>query len=164
MDDVEIDARLRELGLELPPPPTAVASYVPVRTHGNVAYVAGQVPMIDGAPVHPGRLGDPSMHVSTEQGTVAARRAALQALSSLREALGGSFERLEGIAQVTVLVAATAEFVDHPSVANGASDLLVAILGEEGRHARVAVGATSLPLGSCVEVAVTASISSGGTP
>lgn len=157
MDDQQILDRIAELGLELPPPPKPVASYIPVRVAGGVAYVAGQVPMIDGAVMHPGRLGDPEAHVTPEEGAAAARRAALQALSALREALG-SFEPLAGIAQVTVYLATAPDFVEHPQVANGASDLLVDILGEAGRHARAAVGMASLPLGASVEVAVTAEL------
>jgi enamine deaminase RidA (YjgF/YER057c/UK114 family) len=157
MDDDAIQGRLSELGIELPPPPTAVAAYLPVRLAGATAYVAAQVPMIDGVVLHPGRLGEAD-GVTTEQGAEATRQAALQALSALRDGLGGSFERLVQIAQVTVYVAATPEFRDHPTVANGASDLLVEVLGEAGSHARAAVGMSSLPLGASVEVAVIAKV------
>lgn len=152
MNDAEITARLSELGIELPPPPKAVAAYVPVRIAGSTAHVAGQVPMRDGQLLHPGHLGG---NVMVDEGQAAARQAALQALSAIRDALGG-FDRLDGIAQVTVYVASTADFVDHPTVANGASDVLVEVLGESGKHARAAVGMASLPLGACVEVQVTA--------
>lgn len=161
MDDQRILSRLSELGFELPPPPKAVASYIPVRSSGKLAFVAGQVPMLDGAVLHAGRLGDPAggatPSVTAEQGAEAARQGALQALSALREALG-SFEPLAGIVQVTVYVACEPNFVGHPGVANGASDLLVDVLGEPGRHARVALGMVSLPLGASVEVAVTAEL------
>ncbi len=157
MNDRQILDRIAELGLELPPPPKPVASYIPVRVAGGVAYVAGQVPVIDGAVAHPGRLGDPDARVTTDEAAAAARRAALQALSALREALG-SFEPLAGIAHVTVYIATAPGFVEHPQVANGASDLLVDVLGETGRHARAAVGMASLPLGASVEVAVTAEL------
>ena len=157
MDDARILDRIAELGLELPPPPIPVASYVPVRVSHGLAFVAGQVPMIDGAAMFPGRLGDPGTDVGPEQGAAAARRAALQALSALREALG-SFGPLAGIAQVTVYVASAPDFAEHPHVANGASDLLVDVLGEPGRHARAAVGMASLPLGASVEVAVVAEL------
>jgi len=155
MNDADVTARLSELGIELPPPPKAVAAYVPVRIAGGMAYVAGQVPMEDGRPMHPGHLGG---NVLVDEGQAAARQASLQALSALRGALGG-FERLEGIAQVTVYIAATADFVDHPTVANGASEVLVEVLGESGKHARAAIGMASLPLGACVEVQVTAELS-----
>jgi len=154
MDDRRILDRITERGFELPPPPRAVASYLPVRVAGSLVFVAGQVAMADGALMHPGRLGD---DVSTDDAASSARQCALQALSALREALG-SFEPLVGIAQVTVYVASTPDFTDHPAVANGASDLLVDVLGEAGRHARVAVGVQSLPLGTSVEVAVTAQL------
>lgn len=157
MDDDAIGKRLSELGIELPPPPKPVAAYLPVRLAGPTAYVAGQVPMIDGAVLHPGQLGEPD-GVTTGQGVEAARRAALQALSALRDALDGSFERLAQISQVTVYVAATPGFSEHPLVANGASDLLVEVLGDAGKHARVALGMTSLPLGASVEVAMTAQV------
>lgn len=154
MRDEQILARLDELGLALPPPPAALAAYVPCVVHAGMAWVAGQVPMMDGKPAPSGRLGD---GVTVAEGAAGARRAALQALAVLRDALG-SFDRLDRIVQVSVFVAATADFVEHPTVANGASELLVDVLGEAGRHARVAVGATSLPLGAAVEVAVTAAI------
>ena len=92
---------------------------------------------------------------------MAARRAALQALSALRHALGDTFEPLERILQVTVYMTAVDGFIEHPKVANGASELLVEVLGEAGRHARVAVGVASLPLGGSVELALTAAVASG---
>lgn len=154
MDDRRILERITELGLELPPAPKPVATYLPVRVVGSLAFVAGQVAMVDGVLMHPGLLGD---GVTPDEAALAARQAALQSLSALREALG-SFDPLAGIAQVTVYVASVRDFAEHPAVANGASDLLVDVLGEAGRHARVAVGVSSLPLGTCVEVAVTAQL------
>ena len=146
--------RIGDLGLELPASPQPLAAYVPVRMAGATAYVAGQVPIVDGVVVSPGLLG---REVSVDEGQAGAERAALQALSALRTALG-SFDRLQGILQVTVYVASTPDFAEHPQVANGASELLVNVLGEAGRHARAAIGMTSLPLGGSVEVAVTAEI------
>lgn len=157
MDDAAILVRLSELGLELPPPPSAVASYLPVRVSHGFAFVAGQLAMVDGVVLHPGTLGADAEGVSVNEGSAAARRAALQALSALRDALG-SFDRLAGIAQVTVYVTSAPGFSEHPAVANGASDLLVDVLGDAGRHARVALGMVSLPLGASVEVAVTAEL------
>jgi len=143
-----------ELGIELPPAPSAIASYVPVRVVGRVAYVSGQVAMVDGVPMHPGKLGD---GVSLEQGVEAARRCALQALSALRAALG-SLDLVRGIAQLSVFVASAPGFTDQPKVANGASDLLVEIFGEGGKHARAAVGVSELPLGVPVELALIAEL------
>jgi enamine deaminase RidA (YjgF/YER057c/UK114 family) len=154
MDDATILERLSALGHQLPPSSKAVAAYLPVKIAGNVAHVSGQITLIDGAPLYGGRLGE---DVTPEQGYEAAERGALQALAALRAALGG-FGRLRGISQVTVYLAATSDFVDHPQVANGASELLSAALGEAGQHARAAVGMSSLPLGVCVEVQVTAEV------
>jgi len=154
MNDADVLQRIADLGLELPPAPVPVAAYVPVRIAGATAYAAGQVPMVDGVVVNPGLLG---RDVSVDEGRAGAERAALQALSALRAALG-SFDRLLGILQVTVYVASTPDFAEHPQVANGASELLVNVLGETGRHARAAIGMSSLPLGGSVEVAVIAEI------
>ncbi|HEY7400910.1 MAG TPA: RidA family protein [Actinomycetota bacterium] len=156
MNDADIVARLSSMGIELPEPPAAVAAYLPVVMSGGLAFVAGQVALVGGELLHPGRLGEA---VSLEQGTEAARRCALQALSALRSALGGTFDRLERVLKVDVFVASTPAFTDQPKVANGASELLAEVLGEPGRHARAAVGVASLPLGACVEVALTAAIS-----
>jgi enamine deaminase RidA (YjgF/YER057c/UK114 family) len=154
MDDAEVLQRIADLAHELPPAPQPVAAYVAVRMAGTTAYVAGQVPIVDGVVVNPGQLG---RDVSVDEGRAGAERAALQALSALRGALG-SFERLSGILQVTVYIASTPDFTEHPQVANGASELLVNVLGETGRHARAAIGMASLPLGASVEVVVTAEI------
>lgn len=160
MNDDDISSRLSELHLELPVASAALAAYVPCVVTGSTAFVSGQVPMIDGSLLFPGHLGD---DVTVEEGADAARRAALQALSVLREGLG-SFARLRRISQVTVFVAATPDFAEHPKVANGASQLLIEVLGEEGRHARAAVGMASLPLGASVEVALIAEVEPQGEP
>jgi len=104
--------------------------------------------------MHPGHLGD---RVTIDDGAEGAAQAALQALSALRDAVHG-FERVERLLQVTVFVASTPDFVDHPKVANGASELLVQLLGDEGKHARAAVGVASLPLGASVELTLTAAV------
>jgi enamine deaminase RidA (YjgF/YER057c/UK114 family) len=156
MDDADVLARLSTLGFELPTPPAAIAAYLPVVVSGGVAYVAGQIPLVDGELLHPGRLGE---DVSLEQGVEAARRCGLQALSALLAALGGTFEGLERLLKVDVFVASTPTFTDQPKVANGVSELLAEALGEPGRHARAAVGVASLPMGACVEVALTAAVS-----
>ncbi len=154
MDDAAILMKLSEAGLELPASSPPLASYVPVVVTGTTAFVSGQVPTKDGVLLASGRLGEA---LAVDEGAAAAAQAALQALAALRSALG-SFDRLVRIVQVTVYVAATADFIEHPKVANGASDLLGRILGEEGRHARAAVGVASLPLGAAVEVAMTAEV------
>jgi enamine deaminase RidA (YjgF/YER057c/UK114 family) len=154
MNDADVLQRLIDLGIELPPPPQALAAYVPVRQVGGLAFVAGQVPMVDGEVLHPGHLG---ADVSVDQGAEAAGRAALQALAALRGALG-TFDPIDVLAQVTVFVASTPDFTQHPQVANGASEFLADVLGDAGQHTRAAVGVTSLPLGASVEVAVIAAL------
>jgi enamine deaminase RidA (YjgF/YER057c/UK114 family) len=156
VDDAEILRRLGKLGLELPATPVALASYVPVTQAGALAFVAGQVAMLDGQLLHPGKLGS---QVSVEMGQEAAARTALQALSALRDHLGGRLDRLRRILQLTVFVAADAEFVEHPKVANGASDVLIEVLGPNGRHARAAIGVASLPLGASIEITMIAEVS-----
>jgi enamine deaminase RidA (YjgF/YER057c/UK114 family) len=154
MDDAQVLQRIADAGEELPPVPVPVAAYVPVRVAAGLAFVAGQVPIVDGVLQQPGLLG---REVSIEQGRAASRRAALQALAALHGELG-SFDRIAQIAQVTVYVACTDDFTGHAQVANGASEFLIEALGDAGKHARAAVGMAALPLGSCVEVAVTAEL------
>lgn len=149
-----VEELLANLGIQLPPVPPPLASYVPVRLSGEHAFVSGQVPMEEGRVLSSGKLG---AEVSVEQGQEATRRCALQALAALREALG-SLDRVKGIVKLDVFVASAPGFVDQPKVANGASDLLVEIFGEGGKHARAAVGVSELPLGASVEVALIARV------
>jgi enamine deaminase RidA (YjgF/YER057c/UK114 family) len=149
-------ARLQELGLELPAPPAAVASYVPATvvpiSDGRLLVsVSGQVALRDGLPVSEGRVPD---QVSVEQAVDNARTCALNLLAQLEQAVG--LGNVEQILQLTVYVHSADGFSAQPRVANGASDLLVAVLGEKGRHARAAVGVNALPLGVPVEVSALA--------
>ena len=148
------EERLAELGLDLPPAPKPVASYVPVVVSGSLAFVSGQVPLVGGVMMHPGEVGT---EVSVEQAIAAAARCALQALSVLKAELG-SLDSIKRIVRLEVYVASGPGFIEQPAVANGASDLLAEVLGEAGRHARVAVGVRELPLDAPVEVVVTAEI------
>jgi enamine deaminase RidA (YjgF/YER057c/UK114 family) len=148
------EERLHELGIELPPAPRALASYVPVAVSGPFAFVSGQVPMSEGALMWTGKLG---AELDVSVGAEAARRCAVQALAALRAELG-SLDRVRRIVKVTVFVASAEGFTDQPKVANGASDLLVELFGDAGRHARAAVGAPELPLGAPVEVELIAEI------
>ena len=149
-----IEDRLRELGIELPPPPQPVASYVPVVVSRGLAFVAGQGAMDEGRVLHPGHVGD---EVTLEQARAAARRCALQALAALKAELG-SLDRLKRIVNVAVYVSSAPGFTSQPQVANGASDLFVEVLGEAGRHSRAAVGVAELPLGLPVEVVMVAEV------
>jgi enamine deaminase RidA (YjgF/YER057c/UK114 family) len=148
------EERLAELGIELPAAPAPIASYVPVAEAGELAFVAAQIPMQDGTVLVSGKVGG---DVTIEQAQEAARRCALQAVSALRERFG-TLERVRGIVQVMVFVASAPGFTEQSKVANGASDVLVEIFGEEGKHARAAVGVAELPMGAAVEVALVARI------
>ncbi|WP_031553376.1 RidA family protein [Parvularcula oceani] len=141
-----IDQRLKSLNIALPEPAAPVASYRPARAVGGLLYVSGQLPFRDGAVVT-GRLGD---SLGTEEGAAAARLCGLMLLAQVRAAIG--FEHLASCVKLGGFVACTPDFTDHPSVINGASDLMAEVLDEAGRHVRFAVGAPSLPLGACVEV------------
>lgn len=143
----DIDARLAELGLELPAPAAPVAAYVPVVVTGGVAHVSGQIPFIGGELVK-GRLGD---DMSLEDGVNAAQACGVMILAQLKAALG-SLDRVERIVKLGVFVNSTGSFTDQPKVANGASELMVAVFGEAGKHARSAVSVPALPLGVAVEV------------
>ena len=147
MTDAELESRLTDLGLVLPEPAAPVAAYVPVVVSGGLAHVSGQLPFLDGKLVT-GRLGE---DVSLEHGTLAAQACGLMVLAQLKAALG-SLARIERIVKLGVFVNSAADFTDQPKVANGASELMVVVLGEAGRHARSAVGVPVLPLGAAVEV------------
>ncbi len=146
--------RLRTLGIELPPPPSPKGSYVPVVVHGGFAFVAGQIVTGAQGVVDPGRV---DREVSAEAARALARRATLQAVSALAEALG-SIDRVRRIVRVGVFVASSDGFVRQHEVANGATDLLVEIWGDAGRPARVAVGVPALPLNAPVEVELVAAV------
>lgn len=143
-----VESRLAALGLALPAAPAPAANYVPWVIAGGLIYVSGQISQADGALIT-GKLGE---GVSVEQGADAARACALSLLAQARAALGGDLSRLKRVVKLTGFVNCTPDFTDHPKVINGASDLLVAVLGEAGRHARAAVGSVSLPLGVAVEI------------
>jgi enamine deaminase RidA (YjgF/YER057c/UK114 family) len=146
--------RLAELGLTLPVAPSPVASYVPVVVTGKLAFVAGQIPLEEGRLLWTGRVG---AELSVEEGAEAAKRSALQALAALQNELG-ALVMVRRIVKLTVWVAAAPGFTEQPKVANGASDLLVEVFGDAGRHARAAVSAPDLPLGAPVEVELIAEI------
>jgi enamine deaminase RidA (YjgF/YER057c/UK114 family) len=143
-----IDARLAELGLTLPEAPAPAANYVPWVRTGNLVHVSGQISQGPGGLIK-GRLG---ADMTVEQGAAAARACALSLLAQVRAACGGDLSKLVRVVKLTGFVNSTPDFTDQPKVINGASDTLVAILGDAGRHARSAVSAASLPLGVAVEI------------
>lgn len=141
-------ARLAALGITLPSAPKPVASYVPVRIAGGLAYVSGQLPFEDGKLSGEGTVPGA---IAPESAKAMARRCAINGLAAAAEALG-SIDRISGVVKVGVFVASDAGFGGQPGIANGASDLLVEVFGESGRHARAAVGVPALPLNAPVEV------------
>jgi enamine deaminase RidA (YjgF/YER057c/UK114 family) len=139
---------LASLGLALPPAPKPVGSYVPAVRVGELVFVSGQLPMREGKLVCAGRV--PS-EVSVEQAAEAARIAALNGLAIAADVAGG-LDRIAQVVRLAVYVQSDEGFPDQPKVANGASDLMAAVFGDAGRHARAAVGCNALPLNSPVEV------------
>jgi enamine deaminase RidA (YjgF/YER057c/UK114 family) len=142
-----IDRKLEELGLTLPQAAAPVASYVPTVLANGMLHISGQLPFKDGQLVT-GRLGD---GVSLEDGQEAAKLCALMLVAQMKAALG-TLGRVERIVKLGVFVNSTGDFTDQPKVANGASDLMVALFGDAGKHARSAVGVPVLPLGAAVEI------------
>lgn len=149
------ELKLQELQLELPAPPQPLATYVPAVRAGDLLFLSGVLPMRDGQVAFAGKLG---REMTVEQGIEAARLALLNALAIAKQELG-SLDRILRVVKIVGHVASAEGFVQQPQVLNGASDLLVAIFGEVGRHARVAVGAAELPRGAAVEIEVIFSVS-----
>ena len=142
------ESRLTELHIELPPPPQPLATYVPAVQAGGLLFLSGVLPMRDGQLTFSGKLG---RDLTVEQGMESARLALLNALAIARQELG-TLDRITRVVKLVGYVASAEGFVQQPQVLNGASDLLVQIFGDSGRHARVAVGAAELPRGASVEI------------
>lgn len=144
-----IEARLQELGVTLPVPPKPVASYVPYTVSGNLVFISGQIPIMDGAVKYVAKLGTDG---GVEIGQAAAQLCAINVLAQLKAACDGDLDKVVRCVKLGVFVNATPDFLQQPEVANGASDLIAAVFGEAGKHARAAVGVGSLPRGVAVEV------------
>jgi enamine deaminase RidA (YjgF/YER057c/UK114 family) len=142
--------KLKSLGLELPEAPQPVATYVPAVRAGNLLFLSGVLPMRNGQLAYAGKLG---REFTVPEGAEAAKIAMLNALAIAKQELG-SLDRVARVVKVVGHVASADGFTDQPQVLNGASDLLVAIFGEAGRHARVATGAAELPRKAAVEIEV----------
>jgi enamine deaminase RidA (YjgF/YER057c/UK114 family) len=144
-----INRRLAELGIVLPKPAQPVATYVPWVRTGNLVYISGQGAVRDGKIEYTGRVGET---LSVEDAVASARLTAINVLAHLRDACGGDLDRVKRIVKLLGFVNCTPTFGEQPKVINGASDLMVEVFGEKGRHARSAVGAPSLPFNLSVEV------------
>lgn len=142
------EARLQALGLQLPDAPAPLANYVPVLVSSDLLFVSGQIARKADGSVFTGCLG---VDLSTQEGQEAARSCALSILAQARGALG-SLDRVVQVLRLTGFVASAPSFTEQPQVINGASDLLVAVLGDQGRHTRSAVGVAALPAGAAVEI------------
>ena len=144
----KFETRLAELGIELPNPSTPAANYVPFVQVGDLVYISGQISM-DANGLVKGKLGD---GFSLDDAYAAARLCGINLIAQVRAACDGDLDRLVRVIKLNGFVNATQDFTDHPKVVNGASDLMVEVFGDQGRHARAAVGSSSLPLGVAVEV------------
>lgn len=146
---MSIQQALEKTGLQLPKVAAPAANYVPYVISGNHIFVAGQIPFLNGEKMNMGRLGD---DLGVEDGKKAAQACALNILAQVDAAVEGDWSRVKKCVKLGAFVNCTPDFTDHPAVVNGASDLMVEVLGEKGKHARFAVGAPSLPLGVAVEI------------
>lgn len=146
---MSIEQRLAELGLTLPKPAAPVAAYVSSVAHDGLLHISGQISLDAEGKLITGRLGET---MTIEAGVAAAQRCGLMLVAQIGLALDGDFDRVERIVKLGAFIASTPDFTDQPKVANGASELMVALFGDKGRHARSAVGVPVLPLGAAVEI------------
>ncbi len=144
-----IDAKLAALGITLPEPFAPIANYVPFTISGKLVTISGQLPIENGQVTQTGKLGGA---VSVAAGQAAARHCAINLIAQLKAATGGDLGRVKRVLRLGGFIAATADFTEHATVMNGASDLAVAVFGEAGRHARSTIGVASLPRDASVEV------------
>ncbi len=145
---MQIEARLKEMGIKVPAAVTPVANYVPAVQTGNLVFLSGHGPYQEDGSLITGRVGDT---LTIEQGYEAARRVGIGLLGSLK-ALIGDLDRVKQVVKLLGMVNCSADFLDQPKVINGASDLLVEVFGDKGKHARSAVGMNALPLNIAVEI------------
>jgi enamine deaminase RidA (YjgF/YER057c/UK114 family) len=144
-----IDARLKELKIDLPAPMPPAANYVPFVKTGSVLLVSGQLPLLEGELHHKGKVG---RELSLEEGQEAARLCGLQIIAQVKEACGGDLNRVHRCLRLGGFVNSTEDFTDQHKVINGASDLMLSVFGEKGKHVRLAVGVAALPLNAAVEI------------
>jgi len=150
-----IEEKLNELGVSLPTAPKPAGSYVPVVVSGKLAFVSGQIPIKDGQVIYQGKVG---IEQSIEQAQKAAKLCIINGLAQINTYFG-TLDNLEKIIKISGFVNSAQDFTEHPKVINAASDFLVEIFGEEGRHSRIAIGVSSLPLNATVEIDMLVEIS-----
>lgn len=145
---MSVETKLKELGIELPPAAKPVANYVPSVRTGNLVFLSGHGPVTEDGALMTGKIGG---DLTLEQGVEAARRTMIGLLGSLKAEIG-DLDKVRRVVKLLGMVNCPSDFVDQPKVINGASDLLVEVFGDLGRHARSAVGMNALPLNMCVEI------------
>ena len=143
------EKNIKDLGLIISEPPAAVANYVPYKVINNILYVSGQAPSQNGKILYTGKVGD---KISEEDGILAAELCCLNIIAALKKSINGEWERLDSFIKLGGFVNCNSNFKNQPKIINGASDLLVKIFGDQGRHTRFAVGSNSLPLDISVEI------------
>ena len=143
------EENIKKLDLIIPEMPTPMANYVPFKVAENTVYVSGQGPVVDGKIIYSGKVGK---EISEEDGIKAAELCCINIVSALKTSLNGDWDRLDTFLKLGAFVNCDENFIDQPKIINGASDLLVSIFGDKGRHARFAVGSNSLPFNISVEI------------
>ena len=145
----KVEAKLKDMGITVPDAPAPAANYLPFVTSGNLVFISGQVPFVDGKLQITGKIGD---NATMEDGQAQARICAINLIAQLKVACGGDLDRVKRVVKLGAFVCSTDGFTGQPDVVNGASNLIVEAFGEAGRHARFAVGTNALPLGCLVEI------------
>ena len=143
------EENIKNLGLNIPELPKALANYVPYKIVGKTMYISGQAPVKNGELIYKGKVGS---DISVEDGIEAARLCVINIIAAVKTGLEGDWSKLDSFVKLTGFVNCQDDFTDQPKIINGASDMLVDIFGDQGRHARVAVGSNALPLGIAVEI------------
>ena len=143
------EENIKNLGLNIPDLPKALANYVPYKIIGKSMYISGQAPVQNGEIIYQGKVGS---DVTIEDGIAAAKLCCINIIAAVKKGLNGDWDKLDSFVKLTGYVNCKDDFKDQPKIINGASDMLVEIFGDQGRHARAAVGSNALPLGISVEI------------
>ena len=143
------EENIKQLGIEIPDMPNALANYVPYKLSNSIVYVSGQAPVMNGKLIYKGKVGN---DISIEDGIKAAELCCINIISVLKKSINGDWNKLDNFLKLGGFVNCNSDFVDQPQIINGASDLLVKIFGEQGKHSRFAVGSNSLPMNISVEI------------
>ncbi len=143
------EENIKQLGIEIPDMPNALANYVPYKLSDSIVYVSGQAPVMNGKLIYKGKVGN---DISIEDGIKAAELCCINIISVLKKSINGDWNKLDNFLKLGGFVNCNSDFVDQPQIINGASDLLVNVFGEQGKHSRFAVGSNSLPMNISVEI------------